>query len=118
MKKLCALLTAVFLAGLLSCAAFADIAPLPDDWWKDPDLENPPLADPVGEEETEGETTGEKPVSDEPEEPGPSDPEPAPRTGCSRFSVTLYALCGGLVFIAGGVFGYIVARRRREASVK
>ena len=116
MKQLCALLTAVLLAGLLSCAAFADLAPLPDDWWKDAGLEPPVTENPAGEEETVGEgPSGESAVT-EAEEPEPGQPEPDPgsRTGCSRFSVSLFALCGGIVFIAGGVFGYTVARRRRE----
>ena len=122
MKQLCALLTAVLLAGLLSCAAFADLAPLPDDWWKDAGLEPPVTENPAGEEETVGEgPSGESAVTEaeEPEpEPGQPEPDPGSRTGCSRFSVSLFALCGGIVFIAGGVFGYTVARRRRKETVQ
>ena len=118
MKQLCALLSAVFLAVLLSCAAFADLAPLPDDWWKDAGLEPPVTENPAGEEETVGKgPSGESAVTEaeEPEpEPGQPEPDPGSRTGCSRFSVALFALCGGIVFIAGSVFGYTVARRRRE----
>ena len=118
MKKLCALLSAVLLAGILSCAAFADIAPLPDDWWKDKGLEPPVTENPAGEEETAEAEPREDSDASEAEEPKPepSDPNPAPRTGCSRFSVALFSLCGGIVFIAGGVFGYTAARRRRRET--
>ncbi len=122
MKQLCALLTAVFLAVLLSCSAFADLAPLPDDWWKDAGLEPPVPVNPAGEEETaEAEPREESDAAEagEPElepEPGPSEPDPGSRTGCSRFSVALFALCGGIVFIAGGVLGYAVIRRRKETA--
>jgi hypothetical protein len=127
-KKLLTVLTAVFVTACFCCAVYADLAPIPEEWLHPAVNDDPPQGEQAQAGET-AQTSPDAPSSPDPAPAGPSDPEPepanpaptpapVPETGCSHLSVTLVCLAGGIVFIAGGVLGYIVARHRREVPVK
>ena len=129
MKKVFVCLTAILLTGILSCAAYADIAPLPDDWdWGTPVTqaegdtasEAPDPKDNGGDAgKEENKNTAEVPADPEPAAPEPANPGPgAPKTGCSRFSAPLFVLCGGIVFIAAGILGFVIGRRGKGVWAK
>ena len=120
MKKLLAVLTALFMTACFCCAAYADLAPIPEEWLHSREGGEETPATPAGQN-GEGEETAETPPADPaPTDPEPVDPAPAPvpQTGCAHLSVTLVVLAGGIACIAGGVLGYTVARHRREVPVK
>ena len=118
MKTLPVLLTALLMTACLCCAVYADLAPIPEEWLRPADNGDPPQDEQAQAGES-AQTSPDDPSSPEPEsaDPAPT-PAPVPETGCSHLSVTLVYLTGGIVFIAGGVLGTIVARHRREVPEK